>query len=184
MGEKKTVSWTAEEVLYLTGTQSVFLNAGITMMTGYADVVFSNGKESFNYTFEVVSTYSEGLFFSTGSSTTFTKYTKTFPEDATQKDIIDSYEGIFQTESFGISIGELLSAGGGKTYAVDPATKQIDLTGWLGTSYTYSAGVGSPVFSVSLGAQITAYRAPNKASSNFSNHPEWFYNMSYGVKEK
>ena len=176
---EEKVTWTADEVLFMTGMQITFLNSGMTMMTGTATVIFSNGKESFEKEFEVISTYSEGIFCTIGESVSYTHYTKEFPANATKQDVIDSYEGIFQTESISFSLGSLFSAGGGKTYSVNSSTKEIDYTGWMGTTGAGGAGIGCEKLRFTLGAQVTAYRDPEKPNNNWEDHPEWFYNMPF-----
>ena len=176
---EEKVTWTADEILFMTGMQITFLNSGMTMMTGTATVIFSNGKESFEKEFEVISTYSEGIFCTIGESVSYTHYTKEFPANATKQDVIDSYEGIFQTESISFSLGSLFSAGGGKTYSVNSSTKEIDYTGWMGTTGAGGAGIGCEKLRFTLGVQVTAYRDPEKPNNNWEDHPEWFYNMPF-----
>ena len=179
---EETVIWTADEVLDMSGTQITFLFSGITMMTGIATVTFSNGKESFEKKFEVISTYSEGIFCIFGKNVSYTQYTKEFPANATKQDVIDSYEGIFQTESISFSLGSLFSVGGGKTYSVNSTTKEIDYTGWIGTSGSGGFGIGCEKLSFTFGAQVTVYRDSEKANNNWEDHPEWFYNMPFTKK--
>lgn len=149
------------------------------MMQGTATVTFSNGKESFEKKIDVISTYSEGIFCTFGESVSYTHYTKEFSANATKQDVIDSYEGIFQTESISFSLGSLFSLGGGKTYSVNSSTKEIDYTGWIGETGAGSAGIGCEKLSFTFGAQVTAYRDPEKPNNNWENHPEWFYNMPF-----
>lgn len=55
----------------------------------------------------------------------------------------------------------------------------IDYTGWIGTTGAGGAGIGCKNLSFTLGAQVTAYRDPEKPNNNWEDHPEWFYNMTF-----
>ncbi len=177
------VLWTAKETLTLTGFEIRVGIAGMTMTSGYADVEFSNGKDSFIKRYEVLSTYSEGLFVSIGQNKSQTTYKKTFKKDVSKQTIIDSYEGIFAT--IGISGStpiNFLSFSFARTYSVDSKTKDIDMNGWKGFTKGVSLGLGADCFSVNAGTQITAYRDPEKINNEWNDHPEWFYNIA-NVKE-
>lgn len=69
-----------------------------------------------------------------------------------------------------------------RTNSVDSKTKDIDMDGWKGFTKGVSLGFGADCFSVNAGTQITAYRDPEKMNNEWTNHPEWFYNI-VNVKE-
>ncbi len=155
--------------------------SGMTIQHGYADVEFSNGEDSFSKRFEVISIYSEGLFLSFGKSSTSTTYSKQFNKDATEKEIIQSYEGIFATQGVSISLPKILiSLSIGETFGVDERTQDVAENGWKGTTVGNSIGLGSGIdlphgFSLNIGTQITVYRNPDDPSHEYSKKPDWFY---------
>jgi hypothetical protein len=177
-------TWIAKETLTLSGFEFRFGLSGMTMQTGTAIVEFSNGKDSFTKEFDVRSTYSEGLFFSIGKTTTKTNYTKTFDTGVGHQDIIDTFEGMFATVDVSVSTPVFLSGVGGKTYTIVPAAKEMDPSGWQGITMGGSVGLGVDCFPVDFGVQLTAYRDPSKENNKWINHPEWFFNMPALTEKK
>lgn len=49
----------------------------------------------------------------------------------------------------------------------------------MGTTGAGGAGIGCEKLRFTLGAQVTAYRDPEKPNNNWEDHPEWFYNMPF-----
>lgn len=173
-------TWTAKEELTLLGMDFRFIYSGMTMLHGYAQVEFTNGVKSFSKKFEVLSIYSEGIFFSLGTNSTKTEYTKNFKKGVTEENVIESYEGVFATAGFSLSLPIFISICYGKTYSIDCNTRKIAEDGWTGITKGESEGIGTGIslpkgFSLNLGLQITVYRDPDKPNNDFSDNPEWFY---------
>lgn len=177
--------WTAKETLVMTGFEMRFATSGMTFTKGYADVEFSNGKDTYNKRFEVMSIYSEGLFFSIGSTITTTEYSKNFKEGVSEQEIYYSYEGIFATQGFSISTPfKDVSIVVGDTFAITSDNHDIDSEGWQGKTVGGSGGKGASLglnikgLSVNFGTQFSVYRNPDKENNEFWDHPEWFFNVA------
>ena len=162
----KKEMWIAKEYFLSFGVDERIGDKGLTEMYGKAIVFFSNGKTGFIKEFDVIIDHSYGYYLTGSVSGTKTLYFRTFPSGVSDREVIDSYEGIFASKNAGYGNFSV-----GTVYSISTETYDIDPEGWKGISRGLSVSIGGPI---SYGIQFSVYRDPSKLQNDFSDHPEWF----------
>ena len=152
-GEK--TKWSAKEWIVMAGVDFRLGDTGITGMIGKAHVTFTNEEtnESFNFTYDIVTVNSLGLNVFVGASGGFTYYEKEFDDDASQEEVIKSYEGIFanitcpQLSFFGGANFYGFSASGTVVLGVDKDKGFFGEDPWRGINVSVSFNLVSALLS-------------------------------------
>lgn len=158
--DKVREKWTACEILIVQGIEIRVFSSGVTALYGKAFVAFSNGERTIKATYNVEITYSEGMVASLmGSTGTYTEYFMYFDIDATDQEILSSFEETFQSETITIGV-PLIPVQGvlGWTFTLNPITNLPEYDKWKSDEVFGTGGISyGPGLTGACSIQIAKY---------------------------